>query len=107
MSRQFKIHGSGPFAGICVYASIRHLSLFGEGVVMEFDPIEYPENFPGPYGEKTFSNLEINMDHFAPMLNNNVSSDLFLVDPSDRVRLWTAWAKWHGSIVEMNQNDAR
>ena len=106
MSRQFKIHGSGPFAGICAYARIRHLSLFGEGAVMEFDPIPYPIDFESPSGEKTFSSLEIDMNSMTLMSNmKNVSADIFFVEPNDIPALWTEWAKWHGSNVERSEKE--
>lgn len=106
MSRQFKLHGSGPFAGICVYTSIRHLSLFGEGAVLEFDPIPYPDGFPPPSDEKVFSSLEIDMNSMTPILRmKDVSSDIFFVEPNDIPALWTEWAKWHGSIVERSEKE--
>jgi len=98
MSRTFKIHGSGPFAGICIYASIKHLSLFGEGVVMGFDPIPAPDNFHS--SSEIFSSLEIDMNTFTPMIRGSISTDLFFVEPNDIPALWTAWAKWYGSIGE-------
>lgn len=105
MSRVFKLHGSGPFAGTCAYASIRHLSLFREGAVMEFDPIPYPIDFESPSGEKTFSSLEIDMNSMTPVLSmKNVSTDIFFVELNDIPALWTEWAKWHGMNVEHSEN---
>lgn len=97
--RTFKLHGSGPFAGTCVYATIKHLSLTGEGVVMEFDPVPYPDVFPPSFNKETFSNVEICMKDFA-VLHGSVSTDIFFVESGDIPGLWTEWIKWHGSNVE-------
>lgn len=68
---------------------------------MGFDPISYPDGFESHSGEKVFSSLEIDMNSMTPMLHmENVSSDIFFVEPNDIPALWTAWAKWYGSIGE-------